>query len=144
MFVGHLPLPRLLASMLAEGRWPRDEREAIAQNLAPRTSAERVRALAAEEERIYLLPPPFHGIRALSRHNMFWTMPESAPDGIDFDLAVEIADFGLGSDAPILLDYRPSIETPCVIRLKWSEGGVGNRWVPMAESFDRFVAELGL
>jgi hypothetical protein len=33
-------------------------------------------------------------------------------------LSVDIADFGMGSDSPILLDYRPDVSNPAVIRLK--------------------------
>jgi hypothetical protein len=68
----------------------------------------------------------------------------AAPEGIDFDLALDIGDFGLGSDAPILLDYRVDAENPRVIRLRWSPGGEDNRWVVMASTFDSFVEALGL
>lgn len=63
---------------------------------------------------------------------------------IDFDLAVDIGDFGLGSDAPILLDYRTDTSNPSVIRLKWSLNGIANQWVPMADSIQHFVDVLGL
>jgi hypothetical protein len=65
------------------------------------------------------------------------------PGGIDFDLALDIADFGLGSDAPILLDYREDTTNPRVIRLRWQQG-TPNQWVIMAPDFRSFVEALGL
>ena len=57
---------------------------------------------------------------------------------------LDIGDFGLGSDAPILLDYRGDVANPRVIRLRWAGGGKGNEWVVMAPDFSSFVAALGL
>lgn len=93
---------------------------------------------------VYLLAPPFHTVREQSRSNPFWTWPMAAPDGIDFDLALDIGDFGMGSDAPILLDYRVSLVEPRVIRLQWSNDGKDNKWVVMAPSFRTFVETLAL
>ena len=36
----------------------------------------------------------------------------AAPAEIDFDLGLVIGNFGLGSDAPILLDYRENPANP--------------------------------
>jgi len=103
-----------------------------------------VRNLAAEEKIIYLLPPPFFTVREQSVRNDFWNWPQSDPFGIDFDLALVIGDFGLGSDAPILLDYRIDMANPRVIRLRWPDDGSPNRWVVMADDFRSFVEALGL
>jgi hypothetical protein len=139
-----LTVPRLLEDLLASGRWPRDAREAMAQNLKPRVTSERVQKLAPEESTIYLLPPPFQTIREESKGSPFWTWTMAAPDGIDFDLAIDIGDFGIGSDAPILLDYREDAVNPRVIRLLWSASGKENKWVVMAPDFRTFVEVLGL
>lgn len=53
------------------------------------------------------------------------------------DLAIVIADFGIGSDAPILLYYLKSKTEPVVINLDWQEDG--NSWVVVAENFSAFV-----
>jgi len=58
------------------------------------------------------------------------------------NLAVAIGDFGLGSDAPLMLDYWRSPESPCVLRLQWSQDG--NQWIKVSDSFDEFVAISGL
>jgi hypothetical protein len=139
-----LAVPCLLEELLASGRWPRDTKEAMAQNLKSRVPPERVQRLAPEEDTIYLLPPPFQTVREKSKGNPFWTCPMAAPDGIDFDLALDIADFGIGSDAPILLDYREDAVNPRVIRLRWSSYGGENKWVVMAPDFRTFVEVLGL
>jgi hypothetical protein len=139
-----LAVPRLLDELVATGRWPRDSKEAMAQNLKSLASPERVQALAAEEKWLYLLPPPFYTVRQKSEGNSFWLSDMAAPSGIDFDLALDIGDFGLGSDAPILLDYREDSTNPRVIRLRWSGNGKANEWVVMAADFGSFVAALGL
>jgi hypothetical protein len=137
-----LTLPLLLTEMIAAGRWPRNSREAMAQNNRPLVTRERLRAVVAEEDWLYLHCPPFHTVRELSLRNWFWTDPMANPDGIAFDLAIEIGDFGLGSDAPILLDYRQDPNNPRVIRLKWSRDG--NHWVEMSPDLNAFVNLLGL
>jgi hypothetical protein len=134
----------LLEELIAAGRWPGDGKQALAQNLKPLASPERVQALAPEEQRLYLLPPPFLAVRQKSEVNPFWLSDMAAPRGIDFDLALDIGDFGLGSDAPILLDYRGDAANPRVIRLRWSGNGKANEWVVLAPDFDSFVAALGL
>ena len=64
------------------------------------------------------------------------TLGEIAPD-----LALDIADFGLGADSAIVLDYRQ--ENPPVIRLVWRKPEP-NEWVRCADSFDEFADLLGL
>jgi hypothetical protein len=142
--VDMVAVPRLLEELLAAGRWPRNSIEANAQNIKPRVPRERLQSLAPEESWIYLLPPPFLSVREKSKHNPFWTWPMADPGGIDFDLALDIADFGIGSDAPILLDYRDNLARPRVIRLRWSGDGTANRWVVTAPDFETFVETLGL
>jgi len=139
-----LAVPGLLETLIASGRWPRNGQEANAQNLKSLVSPQRVRSLAAEESTIYLLPPPFRTVREASIQNNFWNWPTSDPGGIDFDLAIDIGDFGPGSDAPILLDYRVDLANPRVIRLRWSDHGDSNRWVVMAPDLTSFVGALGL
>ncbi len=56
---------------------------------------------------------------------------------------MDIGDFGLGSDSPILLDYRADRQSPAVIRLLWKNPGP-NVWVRCADDFDLFADMLGL
>lgn len=83
-------------------------------------------------------------VREKSKENKYWLHEHSAPHMIDFELAIDIGDFGLGSDAPILLDYRTDKTNPSIIRLKWSSDGTNNEWVPMADNIRQFVDVLGL
>jgi hypothetical protein len=139
-----LTVPRLLDDLLVAGRWSRNSKEAGAQNLKFLVPPERVQALAPEEKLLYLLPPPFYTVRQRSETNPYWFTEMAAPRGIDFDLALDIGDFGLGSDAPILLDYRENATDPRVIRLRWPGDGKANEWVIMAQDFATFVSILGL
>ena len=75
----------------------------------------------------------------------------SAAHELDLDAAVLLGDFGLGSDAPIVLDCRATHRRP-VLRLEWfdtgrrstEEHGASNHWIDLAESFDDFVRVFGL
>ena len=68
---------------------------------------------------------------------------------IDPALAVVIGDFGLGSDSPIILDYRNDRLSPCVLRLLWSRDMEkprfsDNHWVKIASTFEELAGFLGL
>lgn len=103
---------------------------------------------APEQDRIYLLGPPFHTVHEHRKgrrpEDKFWTN-FAAPEGISAELSVVIGDFGLGSDAPILLDYRENSSVPSVIRLliRW-QNRQPNIWSPCADNFDEFADMLGL
>lgn len=91
-----LVLPPLLSQLLEEGRWPRNERESNQFSLNRCIAVENIRKLAPEADDIYLLWPPFHTVREKAKYNPFWNWPMANPDGIDFDLAIDIGDLGLG------------------------------------------------
>jgi hypothetical protein len=143
-----LPIPTLLIEMIAARRWPANEDDERAQNLKYLAPPDRVRLIAPEESVIYLYSPPFYTVRERSNtcEREFWKSPMAAAKEIDYDLALDIGDFGLGSDAPILLDYRANACEPRVIRLQWPRDGTTNpnHWVEAAPSFLAFVNALGL
>jgi hypothetical protein len=135
-------VPQLLESLVACGRWPGTGEEARRQNLTSLVSLERVRSFAPEEERVFLHAPPFHTVaERVRRGEDFWNWATSRPEGLDQDQALVLGDFGLGSDAPIVLDFRTP--PPRVLRLRWA-ARCDNRWVEVAPSFERFVELLGI
>lgn len=138
-----LALPPLLNELIAAGRWPRTPAEALRQNLAPLVSVARIQELAPEESDLYLKAPPFMTVRAVLADGSFWNDRTADLGHIDVDRTILIGDFGLGSDAPIVLDYRLDVVSPRVLRLRrpsWDQG----HWVIMAPDFATFVAALGL
>ena len=64
---------------------------------------------------------------------------------IDYERSVEIADFGLGADSSIILNYQMSME-PRVMYLKWSfKNNVEyHSWVCTHETFEHFARDVGL
>ena len=113
------------------------------QNLRPqRIPLARVRQLAPEEDEVDLCPAPFRSVQQRSVTNPFWTMALCDPTGLQPSLAIVIASFGWGTDAPIVLDYRQE-GGPQVMGLSWHFEGQ-NRWIPVAPSFAEFVQVLGL
>jgi hypothetical protein len=117
--VGNLSLPKGLLRLLETSRWPRTEEEERHQNICLLVSKERIRSVAADQDRIYFVRPPFSTVAALiaAQEGEFWSR-FGALEQINPDLSILIGDFGLGSDSPILLDYRQDSANPSVIRLK--------------------------
>jgi hypothetical protein len=148
-----LDLPSELSDLIATGRWPLTQAEANRQNLPsgpiPR---ELIKKLVPGEEQLFLLPPPFRtiaerrergerGERDGGERN-FWR-EYGALDEIDPQRAVVIGDFGLGSDAVIVLDYRPA-RSPSLIRLAWTDGALRPHWVPFFATFSEFARAFQL
>jgi hypothetical protein len=141
MLVDGLPIPHRLVALIDRGLWPRTAAEALRQNTYSLVPAERIHLFAPEEDKLYLLAPPFYTV-ATRRQNQgkgkFWDR-FAAPEGISPELSVDIGNFGLGSDSPIVLDYRENRTNPTVLRLKWRKAvGLPNVWVRCADSFDEF------
>ncbi len=134
----HLPLPQALSNLIESGFWPTTEADSLAQNLKSLVPRDRIKAFAPEEDSIYFYQPPFATVSLCKKHGeQFWDWPMSAAHEIDADKTILIGDFGLGSDAPIALDYRRNTNSPSVIRLKWSQEG--NNWVEVAATFEDFI-----
>jgi len=141
-----LRLPPLLDDLIASGSWPSTPEAALRQNVEPLASVEAIAALAADEEWLSLYPPPFQTVAENTASKGFW-VEHGGFSQLDPDRALIIGDFGLGSDSPILLDYRAEPE-PVVIKLDWSGVGPSSRsatvWITIARSFEDFARRLGL
>ena len=129
-----LILPELLDRLDRDGRWTGE--------LGP----EYARRLSPDDDRLVLLGSPFHTIAAeVAGGNEFWTRNLTNVGEIDYDRALIIADFGLGSDSPVVLYYRDSSE-PVVMYLKWSvrDSTPSHAWVQTHESFEKLASDLDL
>jgi len=139
-------LPPGLTRLMAAGIWPASDGPSMtAQQLHSIISAERVRKFAAEESLICLEPPPFPTIaqeRAAGGAGDFWER-FGALHQIVPEKALIIGDFGLGSDAPVILDFASNASNPPVLRLRWDPNR-HNDWVQGAQDFDEFADMLGL
>lgn len=155
--VDGLPLPRELLDLIRSGHWPTTHDQFWKQEWShhPPIPHERVQRLADGETMICLTVPPFPTVAKLhaGREVDFWTHPMAAAGEIDMAKSILIGDFGLGSDSPLLLDYRYTLSQPSVLRLKWGgalfdvatrEHICNNHWVVAAETFGRFVEVLDL
>jgi hypothetical protein len=134
------PVPSEISDLITLGWWPKDRESTNKQNLQPLVQKSVIQRFAPEEYTIYLLPPPFVRVEdCLINEKSFWRDPRSALHEIDPGKTVIIGDFGLGSDAPIALDYRKNPDYPAVIRLRWSEHGKDNHWVEIAPDVKTFI-----
>jgi hypothetical protein len=144
----HLPLPGQLERLVASGVWPFDYKASMSQNIRPIVSSDRVRKFAPEEDFIYLSYPPFRTIAhevesaslavAVEYWEKFGALRQIVPE-----MALIIGDFGLGSDAPIILNYAVNMADPPVFRLHWRPDN-HTEWLLGATNFDEFVVILGL
>jgi hypothetical protein len=143
MSVHGFQLPARLAALLAAGKWTRPDALAGGMiDLGPGCA----RCLSKDDDQLVLMPPPFHTIAdEIVGGNEWWNTGLTNAGEIDYSKAVIIADFGMGSDSPIILYYGRSPE-PSVMYLKWSGNGAGLRhsWVQTHASFDDFANAVGL
>ena len=145
MQVNGLPIPEELLALLYAGHWPKNEDEARMQNLRSPISQDLIKRIAADESMLFLYPPPFCTLASLQKSGEeFWQTPIARPDEIVATHCIPIGDFGLGSDAPIMLDYRHNEENPSVIRLQWAKGGSDNHWIKVGSNFKEFSDQLEL
>jgi hypothetical protein len=134
---GHV-IPALLERLIEEKKWstagspPIDLGVEAALRISPR------------ELQLVLMPPPFHTIADEVREgNNFWNQLTNVGE-IDYSRAVIIADFGLGSDSPIILYYGHDPE-PDVMYLEWPYQSDGrHEWVLSYDSFDELAIDLDL
>jgi hypothetical protein len=105
------------------------------------------RKLSKEDDSLQLLPPPFKSIEeAVSSGSSFWGRLTNLGE-IDYSKTLIIADFGPGSDSPIVLYYdNPS--QPSVMYLQWDWDAVVKRhvhkWTKTHASFRDFALDIGI
>ena len=139
-----LRLPPLLKILIQKGVWPKEGDNPNTQVFHPIVESERVKKISPDDNRIILLPPPF--VTITEERNPFYTEHINCVGQIFYDKAVCIADFGPGSDSPIILYYQ-NPEEPCVMYLQWKQcmpGVIEQNWVKTHNSFKEFVIDIGL
>jgi hypothetical protein len=140
-------IPTIICDLIASGIWPKDAKSAMAQNLQPLVSRERLRRFAPDEDHLYLYAPPFRTIADEVASSSpvvaerFWKALGALGQIIP-EKALILGDFGQGSDAPIILDYSRDSLDPPVFRLRYSAGGRTD-WVQAAANLAEFSAILG-
>jgi hypothetical protein len=152
MKVGELMLPERMVALIDAGLWPHEQPRGLQNCNVPR---DRIKLFAPGEDWLNLFVPPFCTIaHVVAQETLFcrrrglecdlglWSR-FAGLDQISPDLAVDIGDFGLGTDTAIVLDYRQGGSNPPVLRLEWvwQKPGV---WVRCADTFDEFADMLGL
>jgi len=170
-------VPSLLLDLVERGVWPGDFQQAMDFEEAypgpydtleererrfkaygpPRVPVDRIQLIDPAESALHLYPPPFRVSIAWSVRNHPGIERFFAEDEIDRDRLRGIADFGHGSDKPIVLDYQHDRQCPTVRRLacnlvrtdrdgqqKWGEHKYwDNHWIEVAPSFDELSRLLG-
>jgi hypothetical protein len=146
MRVHQLEIPKALCQLIDAGVWPTAPDEVGRQEYEPILGEDAAKVLSPEDTKIVLMNPPFHTIAdEVSDGNEWWIEDLSNVGEIDYDKAVIIADFGIGTDSPIIL-YYDQPEPPSVMYLKWSWSGMASvhSWVRTHSSFEEFASDVGL
>jgi hypothetical protein len=149
MRVHGLQIPEALCRLIESGVWPNAEtpwQEINQQEIHPILGAEAAHALSPDDDCIVMMKPPFHTIAdEVAGGNKYWVSGVTNANEIDYAKAVIIADFGLGSDSPIILYYR-NMNSPVVMYLRWSGNGnnIQHQWIQTHNSFEEFAVAVGL
>ena len=146
MRVHEFNIPPTIIQLIDDGIWPSDPGKVNFQEFEPIVKREIVRKLFPGNDKIVLMAPPFHTISdEVKQGNDFWVRHLTNPGEIDYDKAIIFADFGLGSDSPIILYYK-KMDRPAVLYLNWGfDGGeLHHSWVKSHESIDDFCVDVGL
>ncbi len=143
MKTSDLALPDLLTELIAMGKWtPTGTLCGGMYDLG----VDAARRLSPDDDQLVLMPPPFHSIAdEVQGGNSWWMTYMTNVGEIDYEKAVIIADFGMGSDSPIILYYE-LINEPCVMYLKWTwnDRKPIHTWTKTHQSFRDFAADVGL
>jgi hypothetical protein len=127
MLVRGLPLPRELVALIRAGRWTCPADRSRLDDLFPDRSEFCCYTVAGMEGETALLDrgwnPRWHGTPD----------PANPPGDIDAGRTVFIADLGIGYDQPVALDYRPSVERPRVLILRWDKPAPPVPWEHVPE-----------
>jgi hypothetical protein len=138
-----LVIPELLFELIEGGVWTQEN--TMPGNMVD-LGKDKAALINPEEDQLILLPPPFHTIEnELENGNEFWNKELTNVGEIDYSKAVIIADFGIGSDSPIVLYYE-SNNNPSIMYLKWECAGTycRHKWERTHDSFNRFAYDVGL
>jgi hypothetical protein len=146
MYVHNFKIPPDLCDLIEKGNWPSTIEEQNKQNLKPILGKSEAKKVSPDDTEIILMAPPFHTIAdELKDGNDWWEWGLKNVGEIEYEKAVIIADFGAGSDSPIILYYSDK-EEPKVMYLKWEGNGddIKHTWVSTHGSFKEFAIDVGL
>jgi len=143
--INGLPLPPDLLALINTGKWKFPDDMTALNHIFPEHG---------RDFKLYTLDDMLHENASwlAEKRPMFIGAPDTvkAPGDIDPKLSVLIGDLGWGSDQPIALDYRCSMEIPRVLTLEWPGDGrnnqefENNRWIELAPNILAFAELLGL
>ncbi|MGH8029764.1 MAG: hypothetical protein ACREO3_07515 [Arenimonas sp.] len=128
--------------LIAEGCWPASNELSLRQNLRCIVDLCALQAIAPDEPSLFLHAPPFHTVCRHVRPGDARDAEQWAISDIEPSLTVPIADFGMGSDTSLALDYRADARAPTLIRLEWRLPAAPNRWVAAFPDFAAFARWL--
>ena len=149
--VGDFELPSIVDELLRAGTWPTHNSDYVS-----RASEHLVRAVLADESCFCLLAPPFRTLEQDENisQNLWWKNWLEGfrhPSEIDYSKAVMVADFGPGSENPIVLDYRSSPPQVMALTVRFhreapnsARGEWEGHWVVLASTLEELLDKLGL
>src|SRR5262249_53888746 len=136
-------IPELVVELIDRGLWPANR--AQARDLTFDISV--VQSVAVAEREIRLQPPPF---RVLAGLNDAWFGRFRHAGELDYERALVLGDFGIGSDNPIVLDTTSTpnrvkalefatMPNPNQGRSEWPDGArfsIEGHWIVLAPTIE--------
>lgn len=139
------PLPPALELLVTSGAWD----EAMRRNWSAEPLVGRLRAILPQENELHLLQAPFQTVaQAIAQrppepepfYETYWALSQIQPD-----LVLIIADFEIGADTALVLDYGLDPVDPPVRYLQWNPPGPAhNSWVTVAPNVEALAQQLGI
>lgn len=138
-------LPTALRNLIDSGVWPSGENAMTQQESNPIVSKDIIKSISADDDKLVLASPPFYTLDLeVAESTFFREIMEQEGPSIDLSKAVVIGDFGIGSDAPIVLLLDGEVDLG-VYYLKYESNTrtASCSWVKVFESFDQFATKIG-
>jgi len=110
-----LLIPPEIDDLLAVGIWPKTHEASCRQNGCPLVSTADLQRLIPEEDQLYLLAPPFRNLWDHDEPADWYGPQKNRPSLMNTQLLLMIANFEIGVEAFIALDYQTSRERPSVL-----------------------------
>ena len=149
MFPEEFSPPKLLLDLIESGTWPAEGTSLFEIEKSSKIRGDLVSSAFPDSlgaKLVVLYPPPFILVSEEAAYNSeFWRDTVKNQDQLPYEYLVMIGDFGIGSDAPIVLNYF-SDNGPSVWWLKWyfAEDTAATKWVKSHDSFDEFAISLNI
>lgn len=149
MMQSTLQIPAGLQSLIDNSHWPTRPEHVKGQDLQSYVPQHLVDNVFPGERNFCFSLPPFKCVMDLKRlgsseYEWFWSHEDARPDQLIHEKILVIADFMIGSDSAVILNYELDPIDPPVMWLRWEKQGTPNQWVKACDNIGEMAERLQL